>query len=72
MLIHLKSKLIDLVEYDVPSSRMRLFMANGEVREFCDVPAHVIEDLRQTSSPGNYYMRLIRNRYRALSTNAKS
>ncbi|AYC99520.1 KTSC domain-containing protein [Neorhizobium sp. NCHU2750] len=70
MLIHLKSKLIDQVEYDVPSSRMRLFMANGEMREFCDVPAYVIEDLRRTSSPGNYYMKLIRNRYRTPGADA--
>lgn len=63
MRIHLKSKLIDWAEYDATSARMKLLMTNGEVREFCDVPAFVIEDLRETPSPGNYYMRLIRNRY---------
>jgi hypothetical protein len=63
MRIHLRSKLIDWVEYDAISSRMTLFMTNGQVREFCDVPAFVIDDLRDTSSPGSYYMRLIRNRY---------
>jgi hypothetical protein len=63
MRIHLRSKLIDSAEYDATSARMTLFMTNGEVREFCDVPAYVVEDLRDTHSPGSYYMRQIRNRY---------
>ncbi|MGA1831458.1 MULTISPECIES: KTSC domain-containing protein [Rhizobium] len=65
MRIHLRSKLIDSVEYDEMSFRMTVFMSNGQVREFCEVPAVVIADLCDASSPGNYYMRAIRNRYPA-------
>lgn len=63
MRIHLRSKLIDAVEYDEMSFRMTVFMSNGQVREFCEVPAFVISDLCDASSPGSYYMRAIRNRY---------
>lgn len=63
MRIHLRSKLIDSVEYDEMSFRMTVFMSNGQVREFCEVPAVVIADLSDASSPGGYYMRAIRNRY---------
>lgn len=63
MRIHLRSKLIDSVEYDEMSFRMTVFMSNGQVREFCEVPAIVIVDLCEASSPGGYYMRAIRNRY---------
>lgn len=63
MRIHLSSKLIDSVEYDEMSFRMTVFMSNGQVREFCEVPAGVIADLCDAGSPGGYYMRAIRNRY---------
>ncbi|MCK8779047.1 KTSC domain-containing protein [Rhizobium sp. NTR19] len=67
MHVVLQSKLLDAAEYDMASSRLKIFMSNGQIREFCDVPDYVIDDLRNTSSPGSYYMKLIRNRYRDAS-----
>jgi hypothetical protein len=63
MRIHLTSKLIDCLEYDERSARMTVFMSNGQVRQFCEVPAQVVTDFRNASSPGGYYMQAIRNRY---------
>lgn len=63
MRIELRSKLIETAEYDPVKSRLKLYMANGQIREFEGVPTYVIDDLQATKSPGSYYMKVIRNRF---------
>jgi hypothetical protein len=62
MRIELRSKLIDAIEYD-DQSRLKLFLSNGQIREFDGVPGYVIDDLQATKSPGSYYIKLIKDRY---------
>lgn len=63
MRIELRSKLIDAAEYDTSQSRLTLFLANGHIREFDNVPGNVIDDLKTTRSPGSYYLKTIKDRY---------
>jgi hypothetical protein len=63
MRVELQSRLIDAVVYDESSQHMRLFLANGHIRDYAEVPQSVLFDLQTAKSPGTYYMKLIRNRY---------
>ncbi|MBB4347928.1 KTSC domain-containing protein [Aliirhizobium cellulosilyticum] len=63
MRIELRSKLIDAAEYDASQLRLKLFLTNGQIREFVDVPAHEIDALAAARSPGSYYLKSIKDRY---------
>lgn len=65
MHVELRSKLIDAAEYDEESAQLKLFLTNGQIRQFSDVPAFVVDDLRGAKSPGAYYMKIIRQQYPA-------
>jgi hypothetical protein len=61
----LQSKLIDAVSYDESARLLMLYMANGHRREFVDVPAYVYDDLLATKSPGSYYKKIIKPKFRS-------
>lgn len=42
---------------------MRIFMTNGQLREFVGVPKQVFESLIAAPSAGTYYMQQIRGRF---------
>lgn len=63
MRVELQSKLIDAVVYDESSQQLRLFLVNGHIRDYSEVPRSVLFDLQTTKSPGTYYMKLIRKCY---------
>ncbi len=63
MRVELKSQLIEAAEYDDASSRLRLYMSSGQIRDFSGVPDYIFSDLQAATSPGNYYMKLVREKY---------
>jgi hypothetical protein len=65
MLVELKSKLIEIVSYDEQTEFLRLFLANGALREFVGVPKPTVELLTSAKSPGDYYMANIRGKFPA-------
>ena len=62
----LNSKLIDAIAYDEKTQRLRIFMSNGQRREYQDVPATVVRKLAAARSPGHFYANEIRGKYRSL------
>lgn len=65
MLQPIQSRLIDAVAYDEGAQRLLLHMANGHRREFVGVPPYVYEDLLSTKSPGTYYKKLIKPKFKS-------
>jgi hypothetical protein len=65
MQIELNSKLIDTVSYDEDNQFLRLFLANGTLREFVGVPKPTVELLASAKSPGVFYMTNIRGKYQS-------
>jgi hypothetical protein len=63
MQIELNSRLIDTVSYDEDNQVLRLFLANGTLREFIGVPKPMVELLASAKSPGEFYMTNIRGKY---------
>ncbi len=63
MHVELRSRLLDAAEYDAGSAQLKLFLTNGQIREFSEVPAFVVDDLINAKSPGAYYMKIIREQY---------
>lgn len=63
MRVELRSSLIEAASYEEGAGLMRIFMTNGQLREFIDVPRSVFEDLVAAESAGTYYMQQIRGRF---------
>ncbi len=63
MRIDLKSRYIEAAVYDASQLRLKLFLTNGQIREFVDVPAHVVDGLKVARSPGFYYLKSIKDHY---------
>lgn len=63
MKIDVKSRLIDAMEYDAASKRLKVFLSNGHIREYVDVPEHIFADIQIATSPGSYYSKLVKNWY---------
>lgn len=63
MQMSVKSQLIEALDYDEQQSSLRLYLTNGTLREFCDVPRSVVTGLVSAKSAGRYYIDNIRNRY---------
>lgn len=61
----LKSKLIDGFAYDKENKLLTLWMANGQRRQFIDVPSQVINELVAAPSPGMYYKLHIKPKFTA-------
>ncbi|SFB50985.1 KTSC domain-containing protein [Rhizobium sp. NFR07] len=65
MQVELKSRLIDTVSYDEDNQVLRLFLANGTLREFIGVPKPTVDLLASAKSPGEFYMTNIRGKFPA-------
>ncbi|WP_105386077.1 KTSC domain-containing protein [Neorhizobium alkalisoli] len=63
MRVELRSKLIDAASYEEDKRLLRIYMANGQLREFVDVPRQVFNDLAQAVSAGTYYVQNIKGRF---------
>lgn len=63
MRVELRSRLIEAASYEEDVGLMRIFMTNGQLREFIDVPREVFESLVAAPSAGTYYMQQIRGRF---------
>ena len=63
MNVLLKSKLIEGVDYDESANRLKIFLTNGQRREYCDVPRDVYEGFVDAESPGSYYVRQVRGNF---------
>ncbi|MHC2574618.1 hypothetical protein ACVMH6_006946 [Rhizobium leguminosarum] len=58
------SKLIEAITYDDEDSRhLRVYLTNGQRREYEGVPKGVVVGLTMAESPGNFYMKAIRGKY---------
>ena len=66
MQVELQSKIIDGVTYERGSKRLRVFLKNGQRREYRGVPLGVVNGMILASSPGSFYMSEIRSRYAQL------
>ena len=61
--IQLTSSMIDGASYDEKRGYLRLYLRNGQLREFRDVPREVVEGLQHAPSAGNYYIQHIRGHF---------
>ncbi|ULR45006.1 KTSC domain-containing protein [Rhizobium sp. K102] len=57
------SKLIEAITYDEDSRHLRVYLTNGQRREYEGVPKGVVVGLTMAESPGNFYMKAIRGKY---------
>lgn len=57
------SKLIEAITYDEDSRHLRVYLKNGQRREYEGVPKGVVVGLTMAASPGNFYMKAIRGKY---------
>lgn len=62
--VELKSKLIEAASYEEAECVMRVYLTNGQMRDYADVPRSVFEQLVVARSAGNYFMEHIRGRFR--------
>jgi hypothetical protein len=63
MELKIVSRLIEAIDYQDDSSTLKVYMTNGQRREYYSVPKGVVIGLVAAASPGNYYMTEIRGRY---------
>ena len=63
MRVELSSKLIEAASYEEERRLMRLYLTNGQLREYHDVPRTVFNELLKARSAGNYFMENIRGRF---------
>lgn len=61
----LNSKLIDAISYNRSTGRLRIFLSNGQRRDYQDVPETVVNQLTHARSPGRFYAAEIRGKYLA-------
>jgi hypothetical protein len=63
MRVDLSSKLVEAASYEEEMQRMRVYLTNGQQREYTDVPRAVFNDLIRARSAGTYFMENIRGRF---------
>jgi hypothetical protein len=59
----LNSKLIDAITYNKATGKLRVFLSNGQRRDYQSVPESVVTQLTQARSPGRFYASQIRGKY---------
>ena len=64
--ISIKSKIITGLAYDEAYRKLRIVFKNSKVRQFSEVPAHVVQQLVAAPSPGQFYIDHIRNNFARL------
>lgn len=65
MRVELTSKLIEAASYEEGEQLMRIYLMNGELREFTNVPRDVFDSLVTARSAGSFYMQQIRGRFQS-------
>lgn len=60
MHVELRSRRIDSASYEEDQKTLRIYLTNGQMREFSPVPKHVFEELTMARSAGNYYFQHIK------------
>jgi hypothetical protein len=65
--LQVRSRIISSVYFDPGDGRLRILFKNGEVRLFDSVPESKAVEMVNSSSPGNYYLKHIRTRFRRLA-----
>lgn len=63
MEVKIRSRLIEAIDYQDDSCTLRVYMTNGQRREYQSVPKGVVAGLVASASPGSFYMTEIRGRY---------
>jgi hypothetical protein len=63
MRIELRSKLIEAASYEDEAGRMRLYLTNGQLREYVQVPRSVFDGLVAARSAGDYFIKHIRGQF---------
>jgi hypothetical protein len=63
MRVELSSKLVEAASYEEDMQLMRVYLTNGQLREYRDVPRAVFNDLVRARSAGTYFMENIRGRF---------
>lgn len=53
-------------DYDPVLLRLKVTTKGGIIYQYFDVPANIIDDLRESKHPDRYYLQSIRNRYKRL------
>jgi hypothetical protein len=65
--LQVQSRIISSVYFDPSDGKLRILFKNGEVRLFDSVPEETALDMVKSASPGNYYIKHIRTRFRRLA-----
>jgi hypothetical protein len=63
MRVELSSKLVEAASYEDEMRLMRVYLTNGQSREYRDVPRKIFNDLVKAKSAGTYFMENIRGRF---------
>ncbi|WP_219820275.1 KTSC domain-containing protein [Xanthomonas arboricola] len=62
-MIRVASSAISAIGYDPAGMRMKIQFVQGHTYDFCGVPSHVFQGLRDAGSKGRYYNDHIRDHY---------
>ena len=62
-MIPVYSSAISAIGYDPSTMRMKIRFVQGDIYDFCGVPAQVFQGLLNAHSKGTYYNDHIRDRY---------
>ncbi|RWX75757.1 KTSC domain-containing protein [Neorhizobium lilium] len=62
--VELRSKLVEAASYEDAAQLMRVYLTNGQMRDYVEVPRTVFEQLVGARSAGHYFMEHIRGRFR--------
>lgn len=62
--IDVSSRIIKSVYFNPEGGQLMLCFKNGEERRFEGVPVAAVEEMAQSKSPGTYYIKEIRTKYR--------
>lgn len=62
-MIRVTSSAISAIGYDSATMRMKIQFVQGHTYDFCGVPSHVFQRLRDAGSKGRYYNDHIGDRY---------
>ena len=63
MFTPVNSKLFDGFLYDQDGKILRLYMKNGQIRIYRDIPVPLAEEFMKAKSPGDFYFTNIRNKF---------
>ncbi|MEQ4340708.1 KTSC domain-containing protein [Pseudomonas syringae] len=62
-MVRVNSSAITAVAYDPATGRMKIMFKQGRTYDYCGVPPNIHQGLMEAGSKGNYFDRMIRDRY---------